>query len=264
MVWLRGLHAGMFAQSKWLSQLEWTDPRNGKVRKGMGFFDPWITGIPFVEITLDEAPVLLALKGAAELILDIAKLGRKVGYRLKLAAQVPSLSELKAQELRSILVGGNAYCLRTGDKVSSGYMNLPANPNELPKYWGNGQPTWGLGYADTIEQRPGVTMRADLIDDPWLVAESATPRSLPPLVAEHLRRAVALDADRVAGLQAGAAADATSQLRVLAALSRPMALGELIAACEGLAVSDVVDAVTGLEGSGQLRRAGDLLERVVT
>jgi hypothetical protein len=78
---------------------------------------------------------------------DIAKLGRKTGVSLWPVTQVPSLSELGDQVVRSMLVGGNVVCLRTGDKVSGGMLGLEADPHALPKFFPGGEPTGGLGYV---------------------------------------------------------------------------------------------------------------------
>ena len=136
MTWLRGLHAAMFERSADLAQLVWAHPGTGRERKGIGFYDYAIiaaararTGLPplpVIEITIDEAPVLLALKGAAPLILDILKLGRKVGFRVRLAAQVPSIAELGKGEIRSILNGGNGMPAYAGNLSSTDTADLVA------------------------------------------------------------------------------------------------------------------------------------------
>jgi DNA-binding MarR family transcriptional regulator len=49
---------------------------------------------------------------------------------------------------------------------------------------------------------------------------------------------------------------------VLGVLTTPMPLGELIAGCDGLRVSEVAPVVDELEKSGQIRRSKDgILER---
>jgi hypothetical protein len=94
---------------------------------------------------------------------DAGKLGRKAGESEWLVAQVPSLAELGGdQALRSMLVGGNVVSLRTGDKVSAGMLGLEADPASLPKYFPDGEPTQGLGYAVTMDNRQA-PMRTDLI-----------------------------------------------------------------------------------------------------
>ena len=275
MAYLRGLYVAMMARSEYLAGVRWVHPRTGKVRKGMGFFDPFIKiagedgmrrplGLPYIEIVIDEAPILLSVKGAAELITNIAKLGRKVGFRLVLAAQVPSLAELKAAELRSILVGGNVFGFRAGDKVSGGMLNLQGKPHELPKYFPNREPTRGLCYCDTIEGRGSVPMRSDWIEEERLYdfAETATYRSDGD-VADLIAGSLGAEAVRAHELASAADDAAAKQLRVLGVLTTAMGAADLIAGCDGMRVSEVADAVDALEADGKIRRSKDgKLERV--
>jgi hypothetical protein len=196
MVYLRGLHAGMLSRSRDLGRLTWRTP-DGDERTGMGFFDPFMTGLPIIEITLDEAPALLTdPKYGTEalwLLADTGKRGRKVGFRLRIAVQVPSLTELggNAQALRSMLVGGNVFCGRTGDKVSGGMIGIAADPSGLPKYFADGEPTVGLGYASGPDNRPSTPTRWDWEPDPYKVARSATIRAFDGRLAEAMDRTIA-------------------------------------------------------------------------
>ena len=110
-------------------------------------------GVSMDEITLDEAPAFLTDPKhgpeAGRLLADIGKRGRKAGFRLRVATQVPSLAELggNAQALRSMLVGGNVVCLRTGDRVSAAMIGLEADPSALPRYFPDGEATGGLSLA---------------------------------------------------------------------------------------------------------------------
>lgn len=178
---LEGVHAGMLDRSKYLSSLRWTD-EDGDRHKGMPFFDTRLCGLPLVEVTLDEAPAFLTDPAhrdrAVWLTGDGVKRGRKTGTRFRLAAQVPSLAELGAQPIRSMLVGGNVICLRTGDRLSGGMVLLEADPSDLPKYFANGQMTYGLGYSAGPDQRPGTPMRLDWVRKPAKVAAAA---QIPPL-----------------------------------------------------------------------------------
>ena len=290
MTYLRGLHAAMFDRSAELAGLMWTHPKSGKRVKGFGFYDYWMIAaaraeaagldpaaltegelaayaLPIIEITIDEAPILLAMKGAPALLLDILKLGRKVGFRVRLAVQVPSIAELGKGELRSILVGGNVICFRTGDRVSHGMANIPANPNELPKFWRNGKPTVGLGFAATGDAipRPSVTMRTDYVDDPYSYAEEAQPRSPDDGVTWRLDK-VLKQADADAASLASAAADqAQIQLAILGMLAgQPMTQGQILSQSSGK-VSEIVDAIAALHDAGKIREAGnDMIARVDT
>ena len=258
MTYLRALHAAMMDRSEWLGQLEWTDPK-GRRRRGMGFFDPDMCGLPIIEITLDEAPILLAVKGAVQLVLDIGKLGRKAGFRLRLAAQVPSMKELGASELRSILVGGSVFCLRAGDKVSGGMVNIAAPPWQLPQVFANGLPTYGLGYASTVDKRPASPFRSDLVPDPYEVAETANIRTMDDRAAAKMAEIIAgedADADQ---LRTAANESARVVLTVLLALrSQPRTMGELMSYCqsEGVPMSAATDALNSAIADGDVRVDG--------
>jgi hypothetical protein len=132
----------------------------------MDFFDPFITGLPIVLVIMAEAPMLLGHPKfgteAVRLTGSIGKLGRKTGEALWPDAQVPSLAELGDQVVRSMLVGGNAVCLRTGDRVSGGMVGLESDPYSLPKYFPDGSTTAGLGYVVGPDNRQA-PMRVDLV-----------------------------------------------------------------------------------------------------
>jgi hypothetical protein len=155
---VRGLNAGMLDRSRRLASMMWED--DGHRVKGMEFFDPHLSGLPVVMPIMDEAPLLLSGEGNAKpaqemirLESDGAKLGRKTGVAKWLVAQVPSLSELGDQALRSMLVGGNVVCLRTGDRVSAAMIGLEADPSALPRYFPDGEATGGLGYVVSLDNR---------------------------------------------------------------------------------------------------------------
>jgi hypothetical protein len=272
MTWLAALHKAMFARSAWMASLQWCREHGDCARKlcnpgckrrtGMGFFNPFLVDVPIIEITIDEAPVLLASKGAAALILDLLKLGRKVGFRLRLAAQVPSLAELKAQEVRSILVGGNVWCGRTGDAVTGGYVNLPNNPRDLPRYFSNGTPTWGLGYASGPDNRPEVTMRTDKLADPYETAESISIRRPDALVWDVMAGTIEAAGQVLAAIQADANDAAVRQLIILHALEHhPMGMGELITELiADMPLTTITTEVDRLVEAGKLREAGGMME----
>ena len=155
MTMLRGIRKGMFGRSRDLASRTWAD-EDGHQMQGMDFFDPHLTGLRLVLVIGDEFPLLLTGTGrieakraeeAVSIAEDIAKLGRKTGVSLWPAAQVPSLGELVSRALRSMLVGGNVVCLRTGERADAGMIGLDADPSNLPRYFPNGEPTSGLGYV---------------------------------------------------------------------------------------------------------------------
>lgn len=193
-VYLRALHAAMLDRSKYLAGFRWTTDE-GHERKGMGFFDPFMTGLPIVEITVDETPALTTGHKRAEeavwLLGDIGKRGRKAGFRLRVAVQVPSLAELGAQAFRSMLVGGNVFGLRAGDRVSGGMIGISVDPSDLPKYFADGSPTTGLGYASGVDNRPGTPMRTLWVPDVYKISESARIRPMDDRCAAVMERAIA-------------------------------------------------------------------------
>lgn len=273
LTYLKGLHAALMARSEYLGQLRWRDSK-GKMRTGIGFFNPFLPellDLPIVEVTIDEAPVLLAMQDkvngrkVVDLVLDIGKLGRKCGFRLRLAAQVPSLAELGKQELRSMLVGGNVFCLRAGDKVSGGMMNIKASPYELPKVWASGEATHGLGYADTVDARPNTPMRTDWLVDPYEEAERQPIRPVDSMTAECVAAAIAEGDADLADLARAADSASRSQLDVITRLNGRMTQGEVIAACvpAGMKLSDVTNTLRQLSESGRIRQNPDSTFEVV-
>jgi hypothetical protein len=135
----------------------------------MEFYDPRLSGLPVVMPIIDEAPMLLSGGGNARLAQDMvriagdaAKLYRKAGGSMWMVGQVPSLAEFGDQALRSMLVGGNVVCLRTGDKVSAGMVGLEADPSALPKYFPDGEATGGLGYVISVDNRQA-PFRSDMV-----------------------------------------------------------------------------------------------------
>jgi hypothetical protein len=164
---LRGIHAGMLDRSARLASMWWDD--DGHAVRGMEFYDPQLSGLPVVMPIIDEKPMLLSGGGNARLaqemvriVSDAAKLYRKAGGSLWGVAQVPSLSELGDQALRSMMVGGNVICLRTGDRVSAGMVGLEADPSALPKYFPDGEATGGLGYVISVDNRQA-PFRTDMV-----------------------------------------------------------------------------------------------------
>lgn len=271
LIWLKALKEAMLARSAYLSGVRWISPKDGKTRPGMGFFNPFIMiidpvtgqprplGLPVIEITIDEAPLLLAVPGAKELILDLIKLGRKTGVRIRLAAQVPSLNELKLQEIRSLLIGGGAFCLRTGDKVSANMMNITAAPWELPKKFLNGEKTHGLGYASTLENRPNTPFRADWLEDPWAVAENTKIAKPDDRFASRMAEIIA--EEDATTEQLGAAADAAARLQLLILSMLPKRQGELIQQLQGdYRLTEVSGAITDLLSAGKVIRQKDTIK----
>ena len=237
---LRGLHAGMLDRSARLANMTWDD--DGHRARGMEFYDQQLSGLPVVMPIIDEAPMLLSGGGNAKLAQDMvriigdgAKLYRKAGGSLWLVTQVPSLSEMGDQTLRSMLIGGNVVCLRTGDRVSAGMVGLEADPAALPKYFPDGEATGGLGYVVSVDNRQA-PFRSDMVPRRMRRQPVAVP-SLEPEFLEVMDRAMrgalklpdspAAEPDPDGdGTDGRRCADAVWQ--VLADSGQPMERGEII------------------------------------
>lgn len=269
---LRGLHAGMLDRSDRLAAMTWTDEDGHKAR-GMEFYDQRLSGLPVVMPIIDEAPMLLSGAGNSRLAQDMvrivgdgAKLYRKAGGSLWLVTQVPSLSELGDQSLRSMLVGGNVICLRTGDRVSAGMVGLEADPATLPKYFPDGSATGGLGYVVSVDNRQA-PFRADMVPR----SARHRPVEVPQLEPEFLEAMDrAMHGDLVVPAAAEAApgtepaddapegrrcADAVRQ--VLADSGQPMERGEIIRW-----VSELTTTGWGRDKPFSIRAVGDALGRL--
>ena len=243
----RGLHAGMLDRSRRLASMTWDD--DGHKVRGMEFFDARLSGLPAVLVITDEAPVLLSGDGnprlGAEMVrleADGGKLGRKTGMSKWVVAQVPSLSELGDQALRSMMVGGNVVCLRTADKVSAGMVGLEADPSALPKYFPGGEATGGLGYVISVDNRQA-PFRTDMVPRRMRRQPAEVPQLEPEFLEamdRAMRGALAVPPGPAAqpepdGDEGRRCADAVWQ--VLADSGQPMERGEIIRWVSELAVT---------------------------
>jgi hypothetical protein len=266
------IHEGMLSRSRYLGSLTWND--DGHPMRGMNFYDAAVTGLPIIMTIGDEYPVLLTDRkygpDAARHTAGLSKLGRKSGFSLWPVAQVPSLSELQDQVVRSMLVGGNVICLRTGDRVSAGMLGLPADPSELPRYFPDGQPTYGLGYVLGPDNRqavarvdlPGRATRNDIPQlppfDDRLAAimgrfGSAVPPPLQPTLSAVPPAAPAADDDSAP--EGRTAADAI--LAVLAETGRETDRGEILKRTGTLVTQE-----WGREKAFSMRAIGLALEKL--
>jgi len=191
----RGLHAAMLDRSTRMASMTWRD-EDGFKMKGLDFYDHRLAGFPIVMIITDEAPELLGGGGNSKLGAEMtrlkgsrAKLGRKAGDMEVLAAQVPSLGELGGdQALRAMFVGGNVGSLRTAEKVSQGMLGLSVDPSLLPKYFPSGEPTQGVGYVASVDNRQA-PMRTDMVPK-RLRREQVEVPSLEPEFLEAMDKAM--------------------------------------------------------------------------
>lgn len=153
------------------ARMQWTDDK-GRTRRGKASYHPDAPGMdPILSLTLEEAPALMALHGAADIAADIGKRGRKCGVKLRLVAQVPNLDELgNKASLRAMLQSGNIILLRTdsssGSRLALGNAMDSIDPNAIPKYWPDRTPTGGLGYISGPDGRSGM-FRTSFLADPY-------------------------------------------------------------------------------------------------
>lgn len=162
----------MYDRSRRLAEEEWVDAK-GRTRIGRSTFTPTVD-MPLVNITIDEAHKVLKLEDydMAELVTELARMGRKCGLSVTLATHMPTLEDLKKQVLKSMLASGNVMVLRTGEKVSGGIVAtqpLPSDPYELPKEIeledGTKAGTGGLGYFLGGAGRPAICRTYDIGDE---------------------------------------------------------------------------------------------------
>ncbi|WP_030375547.1 hypothetical protein [Streptomyces rimosus] len=166
----------MYQRSAVLSRTEWTD-EDGNRRRGFKGFTPGLLGMPLLSITIDEAHAVLRNPVAVLLCQEIAKMGRKCGVRLRLVTQMPLLDQLgHSHVLRAQVAAGNVIVLRTSMAISGQVAfqsAFPVYPHKLPREWGDGSSTSGLGYALGPSARPSV-MRTLFLADPLRWARSGT------------------------------------------------------------------------------------------
>lgn len=267
------VHQAMMDRSRRLGRMEWQ--RHGRTVQGMGFFDSQLTGWPHVRVLADEHPVLLKDRqygGDATFITgEIGKLGRKAGVAEDIVCQVPSLAELQDQTVRSMLTACNVIGLRTGDKVSGTMLNLPADPCDLPRYFRNGEPTYGLGYILGPDNRQ-VVGRTSMPSPDQLAAGYELPVLEPEFTAILARfgtqpPAAAPEPVLVAADDSPAPGGRTAADAVLAVLDGPMTAGEVIRAAQDLSVQwgrpkpfdmkSIRNALAKLKAEGQITQAGE-------
>lgn len=269
------LHEGMMDRSRRMARLTWDD--GGRTVRGMPSFDRELTGWPVVAVICDEHPVLLTDpkhgREAIRLTGEIGKLGRKTGEALLAVGQVPSLAEFGDQVVRAMLASGNIMALRSGERVSQGMLGLPADPYELPRYFPDHSPTYGLGYTIGPDNRQAVT-RTDIPSaaqrrqeyplaslEPEFAAILDRFRSSAPVPAPAPAVALARDDDD------GAPDGRTAADAVLVVLTRRMHRDDILKAAGDLGVEwgrekpwklrAVSDALRRLTEDGSISREGD-------
>lgn len=107
-------------------------------------------------ITIDEwEHVWQAYPQALDIAVRLATEGRKCGIKLRILTHLATLDALGTEKLRQPLTAGNIIALRTTARSASYVIDLPADPNDIPKSWPGmpGSRTSGLGYLKSVEDR---------------------------------------------------------------------------------------------------------------
>lgn len=177
----------MYARQRYIGRLPWTDPQ-GRERRGMSWFDPIVTGLPILQLVIEEWPAIAqAYPWLVPVVLNIAKLGRSLGIRVVLVAQSITGSELGDPELRNML-GGNAAAFRTNDNHTGNLAfagALEVNPSSLPV----DMP--GACYVKGPAGRAAMA-RGLLVDDPFGALNECPPWELHPVDLDGLGEGLAL------------------------------------------------------------------------
>jgi hypothetical protein len=178
--------------------------------------------------------------------------------------------------LRAMVVGGNAWALRTGENLSGGIIGLEADPKLLPRTFPDGTETHGLGYIVGPDNRPDSPMRVRLVQNPRKVAVEARVAEMDSVFGDAFRAVLAAAkaaAPRIAAAPLAAvppveddkpgrsAADA-----ILAVLTGEMDRGHIIAALRDLAgewgrpspwkARAIGDALGKLTSDGKITKTG--------
>ncbi|MFE5095983.1 hypothetical protein ACFRCI_37985 [Streptomyces sp. NPDC056638] len=178
---LRAVKAIMEERGERYNRMKWVDDK-GRTRVGRAFFVPGDPD-PLISLTLDEAHDLLNDpeygEEAVKIVGDLAKEARKVGIKFRLANQSPNASELGGETLiRDILQGGNNAVLRSGSsatgKRAAGSALDGVDPGAIPKEFGDGTSTGGLGYLAGPDNRTAMWRAPNVTDAYGLAHEGFT------------------------------------------------------------------------------------------
>jgi hypothetical protein len=274
----------MYARNAYLADLLWED-EDGDTEEGKSFFEPSVE-MPLLSITIDEAHKVLKLPAAVAIAEELATMGRKCGVKLRLVTPVPLVDNLGgSMTLRDAVASGNVIVFRTQSRLTKDLAFnglLAVDPTQLPRKFGNGLTTGGLGFMLGDSDRPS-TMRTFYVPKPKVWATSGETVALDELSRrareqaleelEELEELAALAGApapllRGAGASTGGAGalPALPQPRrspgevpalILAFLGTPdhaQASTSVIADCIGAPKSSVSDALGRLVAKGQVRQ----------
>lgn len=151
---LSWMHAAMRYRADALGSLEWIDDR-GRPSVGKGWFDPE-PGFPLVLGVIDEWPILTEDPElgpvAVQLVLDILREGRKVGFGVVLGTQEGDADVFGDRGVRQLLSAFNA-CVHRADSVTKRMLGIEGNPEDLP------DGVHGVSYLKSLDRRSGIVQR---------------------------------------------------------------------------------------------------------
>jgi hypothetical protein len=146
---LEFLQEAMYVRQEAMGRLEWVD-KFGDAVTGLAAWDPEITGWPAIGYTLDEVWRLMKIPEFAEILKELLKMQRKVGFYIDMATQYPAIDEFNNDmAIRQCLTAGNLLCYaNTTGTVKQMILppGLPA-PDKIPSETVDGEHTKGMLIA---------------------------------------------------------------------------------------------------------------------
>lgn len=196
------------ARSRRFATLRWVDAA-GRERTGIDHFDPVLTCSPYLQVVIDEFPMLrkaLGSKLAAELVsmvVYLAQGGRGLGVRVTICGQSISGTELGGNTDLRGMVSGNVISFKTRTREQAGMAFAGdmdgVQPADLPETLPDGvTPLQGAAYLYGPDRRSTMLRTWEPADNHEWAA--AAPRAeLHPGDVEAGGHDLAVWADRLAG-----------------------------------------------------------------
>jgi len=252
MAMLEDVDAEMKRRNSYMATMPWTDDK-GRARTGKAIFEP-TPELPILSVTLEEAPEVLKIPRAVEIIAGGLKLARKTGIRWRLIAQIPAITELgNSFVIRPLLASMNIVCLRTADSITDNVFRLPGDPSKLAAFWPDGSSTAGLCYIGGGDARPA-DARVQYLEDVYEWAHSGSTAHFPYEVARAEVQQPHEAVDNIDGPESDDGASARIRIiRYLVQLKKP-ATSRMICEALNLAPSTVSNATKRAKKAGQLVR----------
>jgi hypothetical protein len=153
--------AAMDARKRYLASLEWVDP-HGRQRRGISWFDPIISGLPYLQLVIDEWPRLWReYPWMVDKLMRLATTVRSLGGMIVIVCQAVDGEEVGAANLRNMIASGGAIVFRTNDDTTAGMAfagAIEVDPSSLPETMP------GSCYVKGPQQRSAMA-RALVVDD---------------------------------------------------------------------------------------------------